>query len=70
MTRYKTELRKHGFKLEQDYPWLPYEQGNIAIEGVRVKIDNSLIVICTDYNVGTGIEFIDRNFSVVDRDFY
>lgn len=69
MTRYNKELRKRGYKLEMDYLWLPYEVGNITIEAVNTKIVDNRIVIITCYNVGCGLEFLDRNFNVVDRDF-
>lgn len=36
MTRYDKELRKHGVKLEADYPWLPY--GNPALESVITRM--------------------------------
>lgn len=69
MTRYKKELRKRGYKLEMDYPWLPYDCGSFTLEAVNTKIRNSYIVIIRDYNVGTSLEFIDRNYNVMDQDF-
>ena len=69
MTRYNKELRKSGYKLECDYPWLPFEQGSIEIEEVNTKIVGNRIVIITCYDVGCSLEFLDRNFNVVDRDF-
>ena len=69
MTRYNKELRKRGYKQESDYPLLPYEVGNITIEAVNTKIVDNRIVIITCYNVSRGLEFLDRNFNVVDRDF-
>ena len=69
MTRYKKELRKRGYKLKCDYPWLPFEHGSIAIEEVNTKIVGNRIVIITSYDVGCSLEFLDRNFNVVDRDF-
>ena len=69
MTRYDKELRKRGYKLENDYPWLPYEVGIITIEAVNTKIVDNSILIITCSNVGCDLKFLDRNFSVVDRYF-
>ena len=69
MTRYDKELRKRGYKLEIDYPWLPYNDGSVLIEAIITKIIDNRIVIITCCNVGCGFEFLDRNFNVVDRDF-
>lgn len=69
MTRYNKELRKRGFKLEMDYPWMPYKERSVLIEAINTKIIDNHIVIITVCNVGCGLEFLDRNFNVVDRDF-
>ena len=69
MTRYDKELRKSGYKLECDYPCLPFEQGDITIESVNTKIVDNSIVIITCCNVGCDVKFLDRNFSVVNRYF-
>ena len=69
MTRYDKELRKSGYKLECDYPWLPFEQGDITIEAVNTKIVDNSILIITCSNVGCDLKFLDRNLSVVDRYF-
>ena len=52
-----------------DYPWLPYDCGSVTLEAVNTKIVGNQIVIISCYNVGTGLEFLDRNFNVVDIDF-
>ena len=69
MTRYDKELRKRGYKLESDYPWLPFTQGDITIESVNTKIVDNSILIITCSNVGCDLKFLDRNLSVVDRYF-
>lgn len=69
MTRFKEELTKHGFKLEHDYPWLPFEIKSVYVETVRVRIEGNKIILTTFYNVGVGIEHLDHNFNVVHRDF-
>ena len=69
MTRYKKELRKRGFKLEIDYPWMPYKDRSVLIEAINTKIIDNRIVIITCSNVGCDLTFLDRNFSIVDRYF-
>ena len=62
MTRYKEELRKKGYKLEIDYPYLPISIGNApALEGVRTFVKDNEILICQYYVVGTIIRHIERN---------
>ena len=40
MTRFAKELRKRGYKLECDYPWLPYDIGSSSIETVIVNSED------------------------------
>lgn len=64
MNRVKKEIRKRGFKLENDYPFLPYyikgsspfEPGNICLEGVTVNSERATFtqyfnVICLSYTM-------------------
>ena len=69
MTRYDKELRKRGYKLECDYPWLPYEVGNITIKAVITKIVGNRIVFITCYNIGCSFELLDSYFNIVNSDF-
>ena len=69
MTRYDKELRKHGYKLECDYPWLPYEVGNITIKAVITKIVGNRIVVITCYNIGCSFDLLDSYFNIVNSDF-
>ena len=69
MTRYKKYIREKGYKLENDYEYLPYQsEYTPTLEGVRTKIENSKIVVLQFYVVGTSIITIDR-FGNVDFDF-
>lgn len=41
MNRLKKELRKRGVKLENDYPWLPYDFGSQSLESVVVNSEEA-----------------------------
>ena len=50
MNRFKKEIRKRGFKLESDYPWMPYDikgsfmkPGYICLESVTVDSENAIV---------------------------
>lgn len=58
MNRFKKELRKKGFKLECDYPFLPYDVNAITVEGVTV--DSTQCLLLEHYNVGTSVQGFDR----------
>ena len=63
MTRYKKELRKKGFKLEIDYPFLPITIGSApALEGVRTFVNDNEILVYEYYVVGIFIHHIGRDF--------
>ena len=59
MTKIKKYFKSKGEKLASDYPWLPFEKGNITIEDVFVDVERA--VITTVYNVGIGITKYDRS---------
>ena len=63
MTRYKKELQKHGIKLENDYFEIPFEIGHgVSVQGVRTFIDNNLITVVTEYNVGVIVQEFNNKF--------
>lgn len=45
MNRFKKELRKKGIKLECDYPYLPFEEGGLTIDTVRVNTETATVSI-------------------------
>lgn len=52
MNRFKKYVRNKGIKLENDYPWLPYEtKHNITLEGIFVSSSTATLIYF--YNVGT-----------------
>lgn len=66
MTRFKKALRSHGVKLEVDFPYIPYYDGNVTIEGRSVIFKHNLIIVTSYYDeVGIVTSIFDRNFSAV-----
>lgn len=72
MTRFKQELRRHGWKLETDIPFFPYHEQpeSPALESIRAYITNDGFVgISKVYVVGTWHAKFDRNFNIIENDF-
>ena len=67
MTRLKKEMRKHGFKFEEDYMWLPYDMGNATLEGISMRVVGNLIHYTQCYTSLVCTQIIDKNFQVVDE---
>ena len=66
MNAFKRYVRKKGFKLECDYPWLPYEQKMVSIEAVYV---NSEFCYVTQYTtVGDLIAYFKKD-GTIEYDF-
>ena len=55
MNRFKKELRKQGVKLENDYPWLPFDMGSVTLETVSVNSE-----LCTVTKYFTSIVCVDH----------
>ena len=67
MNRLKKELRKKGFRLESDYPVLPYlaregQYNSLYIDGVYVNSELAIITIY--YNVDVCSEKLNRDGSL------
>lgn len=60
MTRYKKEIKKHGFRLEHDLPMIPYDCGSQSILGIYVNIISEGLQILTEYNSLISEAVIDR----------
>ena len=60
MTKWKKEIKKHGFKLEHDYPMIPFDCGSQSILGVYVNILADGLQILTEYNSLVSEAVIDR----------
>lgn len=74
MTRYKKYLQEKGYKLENDYPYMPYDfRGECinapVLDGVTTWINEQLhcINICYHYVVGNNMEriFVDGHTETV-----
>lgn len=68
MNRFKKEIRKKGFKLECDYPWLPFEEKTVFIEAITVDAENCLLK--QHANVGTLVLGFDRQMNCNTVAFY
>ena len=60
MTRWKKEIRSKGFKLENDYPMIPYDLGSQSILGIYTNIIIDGLQILTEYNSLVCEAIIDR----------
>lgn len=60
MTKWKKEIKRHGFKLENDYPMIPFDCGSQSILGVYVNILSEGLQILTEYNSLVSEAVIDR----------
>lgn len=45
MNRFKKYVRSKGYKLECDYPYIPFDIGSQSIEGVYVNSEYAYITI-------------------------
>lgn len=59
MNRFKKEIKKQGIKLESDYPWLPYDNGNVTVDAVRVNTEKATIIVY--YNTSIVMRYVMRN---------
>lgn len=59
MNRFKKELRKHGVKLECDYPYFPFD----GIETIVVDSENA-IVSTYHLSAGWGKVKVNRDFTI------
>ena len=64
MTRWKKQIRKKGFKLEHDYPMIPYDCGSQSILGIYVNILIDGIQVLTEYNSLVTEAVIDRSGNI------
>lgn len=67
MTRYKKELKKRGFKLESDFPFLPYElKTGGTLETIKTEIVAPFIVYKSYYcELGWCRTYLDKNFNEI-----
>lgn len=60
MTKWKKEIKRHGFKLQNDFPMIPYDLGSQSILGIYVNILTDGLQILTEYNSVVAEAVIDR----------
>lgn len=64
MTKYKQALRRHGVKLEHEYDYLPFYDGNVTLEGRRVIFKHDYIFVTSYYDeVGLVTNVFDKDFN-------
>lgn len=63
MNRFKKEIRKIGYKLENEYPFMPYQSNMPTIDSVSVDSENSIINI----NFVTGTVSIKFDRALIAR---
>lgn len=68
MTRYKKYVREKGFKLEEDYPAIPWPIGNghVTIQAVELVLTSKGIVVCEHYDTISTYMFIGRDGSATE----
>lgn len=64
MTKWKKEIKRHGFKLQNDYPMIPFDLGSQSVLGVYVNILHDGLQILTEYNSLVSEAVIDRSGKV------
>ena len=67
MTRFKKELIKTGFVLEETLPWLPYETKTSVIEGTHV--DSEKCTVTTYYTSLIVITYVNSGFRIDKQEF-
>lgn len=67
MTRYKEYLRTKGFKLEQDFPYMPFGEvsGNQFLEDIHTEIVDSTIQIKYYYTSIISLYVIDTEGNII-----
>ena len=67
MNRFKSELRKHGVMLENDYPYLPYEvSSGMYLDSIIVNAENISVIYY--YNTISIINYYDKSFNIIKQD--
>lgn len=61
MTRYKKYIQTKGYRLENDFPMMPYQAGHVSLLGVEVAVCENGVKILSHYDFGTLCDMIDRN---------
>lgn len=61
MTRWKKQIKNKGFKLETDYPMIPFDLGSQSILGIYTNIIIEGLQILTEYNSLLCEAVIDRS---------
>lgn len=47
MNRFKKEIRKRGYEIENDFPYMPYQVGLHIIEAIKVNAEKACVTVYT-----------------------
>lgn len=61
MNRTKKYLKSKGYKFDEDYPWLPYEDGPVTLEETRLNINDGGVYIAVIYTSITAVYQLGRD---------
>lgn len=64
MNRYKKYIRTKGYRLESDFPMMPFQVGHVSLLGVEVSVCNNGVKILSHYDFGTLSTVIDRKGNI------
>lgn len=73
MNRFKKELKRRGFKMECDYPWLPYDMGSASLQAIIVDAEHCAVidvydVIVERYEFGRDMKLLPYELATDDYD--
>ena len=73
MTRYKTYLKSKGYKFNEDYDYLPwdnYHRQRETLEDSDCEVtENNELIVIDSWDVATIISYIGRDGEIVKQDF-
>lgn len=64
MNRYKKYIRTKGYRLENDFPTMPFQVGHVSLLGVEVSVCENGVKILSHYDFGTLCSVIDRKGNI------
>lgn len=69
MNAFKRQLRNHGVKLEQDYPCIPYVDGDGSVVVLGISVNPEQLSVTYYYNVINITDYYDKSFNIVKQEY-
>lgn len=69
MNAFKRQLRNHGVKLEQDYPCIPYADGDGSVVVLGISVNPEQLSVTYYYNVINITDYYDKSFNIVKQEY-